>query len=110
VAAEPYRSDTENSLVATMSDARTEARRRLATALHAAECGCPDYVYGLEDEDERFDHLADAVLELFENVAWNVLLGSEYYGPLPAPLEAAIGRRLVFRGPVEPVVPRELQP
>jgi hypothetical protein len=93
-------------------DARTEARRRLVIALHAAHCGCPDFPFESDADggDPLFGALADAVLNLFENVEWNVLLRGEYYGPLPAPPEAAIGRRLVFRGPVEPVVPEEPLP
>ena len=93
-----------------MTDARAEARRRIATALHTADCGCPDYEYDpnapdpLSDaEDPRYGELADAVLDLFERIDLNPLPGWVYGDG------ASSARQLVLTGRVEPVVPEEPQ-
>jgi hypothetical protein len=77
-------------------DARTDARRRIAEALHAHDCGCASYSPepGTTDplaEREIYESRADAVLGLVPTVNWMpAFFGDDRRG-------------LVLYGPVEPV-------
>lgn len=66
-----------------MSDARTEARRRIAVAVHRLVCsGCTGD--GCEYMDESDWDVADAVVELFPIVSWSTVTWDRYltlYGP-----------------------------
>lgn len=76
-----------------MSDARTEARRRIAAAVAPMQ---PDDAGVFASADE----IADAVLELFVTVNFDLVVKRPVRGQ-PAM------RQLVMFGPVEPVVPEE---
>lgn len=82
-----------------MTDARTEARRRIADVIaaqfrrHAKD--------GIKDSPEgHAAGFADAVLDLFPTVEW--ICDGDFYLTLQGPGEPQI--------PVEPVVPEEPQP
>ncbi len=103
-------------------DARTEARRRIAEALHAHDCGCPGYVPTSGETDplaerEIYEGRADAVLDLFTDVVWaeDIQWPAGEYNPEADPRSAANpvprrSKRLTLRGSVEPVVPEEPKP
>ncbi len=76
-------------------DARTEARRRIAAAIHRGHCGCADAGPEHEDGDQSYLEQANAVLGLFPTVFW-----------MPADGAAWREQFLMLRGPVEPVTGR----
>lgn len=99
-------------------DARTEARHRIAAAIDDAPWPCPHGGINSTDPGDWFSCLecrADAVLELFPEIEveeW----GQYADGSWPQPAHSfpnfiePTHRRLILRGPVEPVVPEESQP
>lgn len=79
-----------------MTDARTEARRRITSALFDASGRHAGT--GMEQlYEHEAEHLADAVLDLFEHVEIRDLPGWVHSDGVSA------ARQLVLTGPVEPV-------
>lgn len=84
-------------------DARTEARRRIAEALHAHDCGCPGYVPTSGEADplaerEIYEGRADAVLDLFDSGEHWCVEGEDEGGPwVMAADDQDEARALAFR-------------